>query len=302
MGRIRTIKPEFFLNDDLADLDEETGLPVRLAYIGLWCQCDREGRFEWRPKRLKPQILPYDSTCMERVLHALTTRGFVVKYVENGREFGWIPGFAQHQVVNNKERNSTLPSPNENNILTRECREGHALTTREVRVPQGKEGNKEGKGREHLEDANASLSPEDGDDEPAVEQPLDNPPPKPSAPIPICPAGRIVDAYNRICTSMPRAKYDSWSEPNKRKLRARWKWLMSRPIDGEEGGPTFSEDVDAALAWWDRFFQFVQDQCPHLVGENDRGWTADLLWLICPTNFDKVKGGSYRRQQVRSVR
>lgn len=144
MSRIRTIKPEFFVNDKLAELEHETGLPVRLAFIGLWCQADREGRFEWRPKRLKVQILPYDDIDFSRVLHALTTREFLVHYAENGHEYGWIPGFTEHQVVNNKERASTLPEPNENNTLTRESRVSDAKVTRLPRVPQGREGNKEG--------------------------------------------------------------------------------------------------------------------------------------------------------------
>lgn len=144
MARIRTIKPEFFFNERLAELESETGLPIRLAYIGLWCQCDREGRFEWRPKRLKAQIFPYEDIDLSRVLHALTTRDFLVRYAVNGVEFGWIPGFLEHQVINNKERDSVLPEPNENNILTRESREGHAKVTRLERVPIGREGNKEG--------------------------------------------------------------------------------------------------------------------------------------------------------------
>jgi hypothetical protein len=45
MGRIRTIKPEFFSHEALFDGERETGLPLRLAFIGLLCQCDREGRF-----------------------------------------------------------------------------------------------------------------------------------------------------------------------------------------------------------------------------------------------------------------
>lgn len=35
MARIRTIKPEFFLHDELFELEKETGLPVRLTFIGL---------------------------------------------------------------------------------------------------------------------------------------------------------------------------------------------------------------------------------------------------------------------------
>ena len=47
MARIRTIKPGFFRHGDLFDAEQETGLPIRVAYAGLWTACDRKGRFVW---------------------------------------------------------------------------------------------------------------------------------------------------------------------------------------------------------------------------------------------------------------
>lgn len=140
MGRIRTIKPEFFINEELFDLEQETGLPIRVAFAGLWCQADREGRFKWKPRTLKATILPHDDVDFSRVLHALTTRGFVQKYTVESVDFGVIPGFARHQVINNKERASDLPKPTENKDLTREPRVSNAKSTREERVTQGREG------------------------------------------------------------------------------------------------------------------------------------------------------------------
>ena len=111
MARIRTIKPEFFLHEDLFDLEDETGLPVRLGFIGLWCHVDREGRFDWRPRKLKAQIFPYCDTDFSRVLHALASRGFVRKYTVKGVEYGHVPGFSRHQVINNREKESERPDP-----------------------------------------------------------------------------------------------------------------------------------------------------------------------------------------------
>ena len=143
-GRIRTIKPEYFHNETLFDLEVETGLPIRAAYPGLWCQCDREGRFPWRPRMLKTRIAPYDNCDFSRVLHALASRGFVVGYRVDGVEFGWIPGFVEHQIVNNRERASKIPECGENaEIFT--------TSTRAPRVPHAStmEGNgKEGNGKE----------------------------------------------------------------------------------------------------------------------------------------------------------
>lgn len=147
MPRIRTIKPEISFHERLFDLEQETGLPIRFVWSVLPCHCDREGRFEYRVRALKAQILPYDDVDFSRVLDALHTREFIEKYEENGRIYGWIPSFLRHQVVNNRESESVLPKPNKNNILTRDLDYIDALMTREPRVQQGKEGKgKEGKG------------------------------------------------------------------------------------------------------------------------------------------------------------
>lgn len=146
--RIRTIKPEFFLHDGLFEAEKTAKLPLRLAFIGLWCAADREGRFKWEPRRLGVSILPYDSVDFSRVLDALLTRGFLVKYRVGDDWIGAIPGFLKHQIVNNRETPSSLPSiadaeevSNENHAsATRGAREGHA--------PSGEGKGREGKGKE----------------------------------------------------------------------------------------------------------------------------------------------------------
>ena len=147
--RIRTIKPEFFTHDRLFEAEVEHKLPLRIAFAGLWCAADREGRFKWEPRRLGVQILPYDKLDFSRVLHALVTRGFVVKYTTGTGEFGWIPGFSRHQVVNNKERKSELPEPilgkDSNACPTRESRDADACHKEGKGKEQGKE---QGTGKE----------------------------------------------------------------------------------------------------------------------------------------------------------
>jgi hypothetical protein len=150
--RIRTIKPEFFTHEGLFEAEQETKLPIRIAFAGLWCVADREGRFKWEPRRIGVQILPYDAIDFSRVLHALTTRGFIVKYRVNDAWFGFIPSFSKHQVINNRESDSVLPGFEENTAITEEI---DASGTREARDDhagqgegKGREGNKEGKGKE----------------------------------------------------------------------------------------------------------------------------------------------------------
>lgn len=151
MGRIRTVKPELFTHEDLFTLESETNLPVRLAFVGLFTVCDREGRFKWEPNRIKLAVLPYDQIDFSRVLDALLTRGMVGKYEVDGRFYGFIPTFGKHQVINNRESSSDLPEPNEINTLdassTREARVNHASSTPLVHA-QGEGKGKERKGKE----------------------------------------------------------------------------------------------------------------------------------------------------------
>lgn len=140
MARIRSIKPEFFRHHALFLCERETGLPIRLAFAGLWTAADREGRFRWCPEELKLDCLPYDDVDFSRVLDALATRGWVVRYASQGKDFGCIPTFKAHQIVNGRERDSVLPDPDKSQIVS------DASSTRAPRVPHATHG--EGKGRE----------------------------------------------------------------------------------------------------------------------------------------------------------
>jgi len=146
--RIRTIKPSLFLHEELFDVENETGLPIRLAYVGLFCQCDREGRFKWQPRSLGAQILPFDGVDFSRVLDALATRGFIVRYASNGVDFGHIPSWSKHQVINNRESKSDIPPPVASIDTETTSEDVDASGTREARVKhashrerKGMEGN-----------------------------------------------------------------------------------------------------------------------------------------------------------------
>lgn len=117
-ARIRTVKPEFFKHESLFDLETNTGLPMRLAFEGLWIVTDREGRFQWRPRTIKSEILPYDQVDMAEILNHLASNKFVIQYEVDGELFGWIPSFDKHQFINNRESESELPCPSTGKILS----------------------------------------------------------------------------------------------------------------------------------------------------------------------------------------
>lgn len=111
MGRIRTIKPDFFRHEELFQAEIDTGLPLRVAFAGLWTVCDREGRFRWRPRQLKLDVLPYDDVDFSRVLEELAHRLFVCGYEIDAERFGFIPTWRAHQVINMREAKSVIPEP-----------------------------------------------------------------------------------------------------------------------------------------------------------------------------------------------
>ncbi len=143
MARIRTIKPEFFRHAALYDAEKSSGLPLRLAFAGLWTAADREGRFRWQPRVLKLDCLPYDECDFDHVLEALARSGFIMKYEINGESFGCIPGWKNHQIINNRESESKILGPDQ----AENARVPHACPTRHD-LAQGEGKGREGEGKE----------------------------------------------------------------------------------------------------------------------------------------------------------
>jgi hypothetical protein len=119
VARIRTIKPEFFRHEGLQDLERSNpGSCCMLVFAGLFTVADKSGRFEWKPRTLKLDILPFLDFDMDKTLGLLRKAGFVVQYEVNGRLYGLIPSFSGHQRITGKEATtpSRYPSPDEGNI------------------------------------------------------------------------------------------------------------------------------------------------------------------------------------------
>lgn len=162
MARIRTVKPELFRHLDLFKLEVDTGLPMRIAWIGLFTVADREGRFAWKGEVHKLDILPFDDVDFEKVLDVFWRNGLIIKYKSGNKTYGCIPTFNDHQVINGKEQKSRFPDPYndaeiiepENNNLTRDPRVTHACSTM-LFISQG-EG--KGTGREKEEEGKGVIA------------------------------------------------------------------------------------------------------------------------------------------------
>jgi hypothetical protein len=155
MPRIRTIKPEFFKDEDLI---ETCNFQTRLFFAGLWLYADRAGRLEYRPKYLKAELFPYESADIEKMVRKLANpdvenkpeKKFLIVYQVGSKKFLEIVEFLKHQKPHHTERVSLIPEYNELEHLTviSPLKDGDNL------FKKGRKG-KEGKGREVAQTENA---------------------------------------------------------------------------------------------------------------------------------------------------
>jgi len=124
MPRARNVKPSLYTNEDLAELP----IAARYLFIGLWTMADRDGRLEYRPKRIKMTVFPADDLDIEPLLDGLAEQGLIVRYEVEGNALAWIPGFCKHQNPHPREAASTLPAYQGNTKAMPRHDQGNAFT------------------------------------------------------------------------------------------------------------------------------------------------------------------------------
>ncbi|WP_423820865.1 hypothetical protein V5738_11025 [Salinisphaera sp. SPP-AMP-43] len=91
----------------------------------------------------------------------------------------------------------------------------------------------------------------------------------------------IVDLYHEMLPELPRVA----KLTDKRKT-----WIEARRNDHPD---------HRSIEFWRGYFEIVQ-RSPHLLGNNDRGWTANFEWLVNSSNFVKTIEGQYLRPEGES--
>jgi len=112
MARIRTIKPEFWDDEKLAQLPRD----ARLLFIGMWNFSDDYAVVKGHPVWLKNKIFPYDEIRQQQFnewLLSLEKMRCIIPFSHNGETYYFIRTFADHQKV---DRPSQIrnPEPPEN--------------------------------------------------------------------------------------------------------------------------------------------------------------------------------------------
>lgn len=111
MARMRSVKPEFWTDPDMADLSRD----ARLLYIGLWNLSDEHGRVRGDARYLKGQLFAYDddltADCVAVLVDELEKAGKVLVYAVDGKDFLHLPTLAKHQRLEPERVPSRLPAP-----------------------------------------------------------------------------------------------------------------------------------------------------------------------------------------------
>lgn len=122
MARIRSVKPEFFKDQDLAEeLPGRDGRDARQLYIGLWGLADEHARLRGDARYIKGEIFPYDDDVtpadVERYLDMIVTSGRAVRYRVRSSVYLFLPKLDEHQRLEPDKVPSRLPGPDEGTEL-----------------------------------------------------------------------------------------------------------------------------------------------------------------------------------------
>jgi hypothetical protein len=108
MARARNIKHSFFMNEALADCEPL----ARILFIGLWTIADFKGNLEYKPRKIKAQLLPYDNVEIDSLVSALDKSRLITIYSNGDLQYININKFVKHQNPhkNEKEKGSDVPT------------------------------------------------------------------------------------------------------------------------------------------------------------------------------------------------
>ena len=153
MARIRTIKPEFWTDEDLSEVSEA----ACLLAIGLLNYADDEGYFNANPKLIKATVFPIreQSGSIPVLMHELSSVGYISMFSgPDGKIYGLVNNFVKHQVINKAKKS----------IIKELCTVPYQYRINTEEIPPGREG--KGKTPRIGEDENQPVDNSDGDNEP----------------------------------------------------------------------------------------------------------------------------------------
>jgi uncharacterized protein YdaU (DUF1376 family) len=106
--------------------------------------------------------------------------------------------------------------------------------------------------------------------------------------IPACQHQGVIELYHQHLPTLRRVEV--WNATRQGYLRQRWREVA------EELAQEKPIEISNVLNWWSDFFQHI-GKSKFLTGKvnskDGRAFTADLEWILKPTNFAKIVEGKY---------
>jgi hypothetical protein len=253
MPRARNIKPGFFANEDLAEIE-----PIgRLLFIGLWTLADRDGRLEDRPKRIKGELFPYDNCDINALLDDLQKYGFIMRYEVDGGKYIQIVNFSKHQNPHPKEPSKDFPMPET-------CEQ---VASREKKLQASDKQVAKNADILNPDILNPESNYSDSDES-------QSPPVSEAGGRENVPYAEILEHYKRLCPSLPMPS--KLSSSRKTQIKARWCNDLHRRFD----------ELDAFLKTVEE-----SDFLTGRNGARDKPFGID--WIFKQQNFLKIQEGNY---------
>ena len=164
MARIRTIKPQFWTNEELSQVSE----PACLLAIALLNYADDEGFFNANAKLIESSCFPLRELSVN--IHGAITELSNIGYIQlgkttNGRSYGKVVNFLEHQRINRPNKSQIVDLQivwNESKSFTEHSLNAHGAFTDGIRNKEGnkemeKEGNSENKFSSPVKNESNSL-------------------------------------------------------------------------------------------------------------------------------------------------
>ena len=167
MARIRTVKPEFWTDEQVMELSPL----ARLLFIGMWNFCDDRGVHPASTKTLKAEVFPADDITADQIGGLVTEmirQGLLSEFEAQGRRWWAVTGW-HHQMIN-RPSTSKYPAPPTKSGTDSGSAHG-VLTEPSVSAHGGLPAGREGKGEEGREEHTLPQVPEVGGASPSAPPP-----------------------------------------------------------------------------------------------------------------------------------
>jgi hypothetical protein len=106
--------------------------------------------------------------------------------------------------------------------------------------------------------------------------------------LPDCKHAEVIALYHQHLPTL--RKVEVWNAARQGYLRQRWREVAAELSQGKQ------IQADDVLTWWADFFKHV-GRSKFLTGKvnskDGRVFTADLEWILKPSNFAKIVEGKY---------